>query len=239
MSDDVDFAALYRELGVDPDAGASALRNAYRRRVGEIHPDRATGGDPEGLQRLNGQFAAAIRFEREYGRLPGASALRPRPPAAAAATPPNRGSPAVRSHRPVYLLAMLAVLAAVALSHRDETASTTVWPDDEAGLDSAPDAAAMPAAETLPVPPAPERRATFGLGASVEQVIAIQGAPVAVDGNRWLYGPSWIRFACLEVSDWHSSPLYALHTEGAQPAALARRHYRPLHREHCGKTARP
>ncbi|TXH77467.1 MAG: J domain-containing protein [Lysobacteraceae bacterium] len=74
MAEDTDFAALYRELGIDASCTLTELRHAYRRRVAKLHPDQ--GGDAEDtgrLQRLNRLQAAAIDFHRRYGRLPGSA----------------------------------------------------------------------------------------------------------------------------------------------------------------------
>ncbi|MEO6967034.1 MAG: J domain-containing protein [Rhodanobacteraceae bacterium] len=69
---------LYHELELNPGAcGLSELKQAYRRRVVQLHPDRradeqSKAPDPERLQRLTALYSAAIAFERRYGRLPGA-----------------------------------------------------------------------------------------------------------------------------------------------------------------------
>ena len=73
MADDTDFAALYRELGVDPGCTPAELRRAWRRRVAKLHPD--LGGDAEDtgrLQQLNRLYDAAVDFHARYDRLPGA-----------------------------------------------------------------------------------------------------------------------------------------------------------------------
>lgn len=237
MSSTIDFDALYRELGVDPNDGTATVRSAYRRRVAEIHPDRASGSDSTELQRLNGMYAAAMRFERDFGRLPGATVARPRSipaiPDTAVKVPRNIGvSVATREndHRRWYLLALALVLAAVALF---------VHSDPDVAIEADAAAGAM-AVGTATSGHAPDNAApTITIGMSVQEVLAIQGPPVATDGNRWLYGPSWLRFACLEVTDWYSSPLYALKTASAQPTAQARRMHRPAHRENCERIALP
>ncbi|MBN8265727.1 MAG: hypothetical protein J0M21_13830, partial [Xanthomonadales bacterium] len=68
-----DFAAMYRELGLDATCSVEALRSARRRRIARLHPD--LGGaeaDTGRLQRLNRAYAAAIAFHARFGRLPGA-----------------------------------------------------------------------------------------------------------------------------------------------------------------------
>lgn len=80
MSNDIDFLALYQELGLSPERCSLAqLKAAYRRRVALLHPDRNRASDsdplctaPESIQRLNTLYGAAIAFERRFGRLPGA-----------------------------------------------------------------------------------------------------------------------------------------------------------------------
>ena len=42
MSAQIDFLALYRELGIDPTCSPEAFKHAYRRRVSELHPDRGS-----------------------------------------------------------------------------------------------------------------------------------------------------------------------------------------------------
>lgn len=82
MGADTDFNALYRELGVAADCTIEELRQAYRRRVGSLHPDRlGTDGGLARLQQLNRSYARAAEFHRLHGRLPGAARIEDdRPP---------------------------------------------------------------------------------------------------------------------------------------------------------------
>ena len=77
MAGDTDFLTLYEELGLPPGVNSvSELKQAYRRRVVQLHPDRRNGApdevDDDRLQRLTSLYGAAIAFERRFGRLPGA-----------------------------------------------------------------------------------------------------------------------------------------------------------------------
>lgn len=77
MVGDMDFLALYKELGITPGTcNLPEFKLAYRRRMQQLHPDRnpETGEDtaPDSLQHLMAVYREAIAFERRFGRLPGA-----------------------------------------------------------------------------------------------------------------------------------------------------------------------
>jgi hypothetical protein len=55
------------------------------------------------------------------------------------------------------------------------------------------------------------------LGMDTDAVRGIEGDPILTGGDRWEYGPSWIRFEDGKVADWYSSPLRPLKTATAQP----------------------
>lgn len=225
MSGDFDFIALYRELGVDADCSLEEFRRAYRRRVGELHPDRGGGArDVPRLQRLNSLYEAALGFQREHGRLPGAGAaayadqaavfasagrFTPPPahrsPASAARTGKERTSapPTRRWHR---LAVPLLVVAAVAIWLPRERA------DDPRAVTSTGYAA--PAQEHKDE--APVR--LLGVGAREDDVRGVLGDPFVVHGQRWEYGPSWIAFVCGRAVDWYSSPLRPLEGMKAAPS---------------------
>jgi hypothetical protein len=77
MAGDTDFLVLYEELGLSPGiSDLDAFKQAYRRRVAQLHPDRQAVGhaDTDRLQRLTRLYGAALAFEQRYGRLPAAAA---------------------------------------------------------------------------------------------------------------------------------------------------------------------
>lgn len=216
MTDQTDFIGLYRELGLEPDCSVDAFRLAYRRRVADLHPDRAGASGEDGLKTLNLRYAAALEFHRHYGRLPGATPLpsplrRPFAPAPAQAETlddaqgdeaPARGP----SRWVVYGMLVLALLLAWWWSQTD---AEPVAIDPVAVADIERKAAGPAATRLLP-------------GMSPAEVLALHGEPVGTDSDhtQWLYGPSWIRFRCARVVDWYSSPLKPLKAAGTKPGSL-------------------
>ena len=209
-----DFLRLYEELGLPSDASLDALKQAYRRRVSELHPDRLHENDPvsarrsaERLQRLTAMYAAATTFHRRHGRLPGASVppnrTRTRTPIPLrASAPPTR-----RRSRKIVWIALIAATAAWLLlrpsTQEDMPTETAGGADHEA------------IAPHLPQMPSPVHALKTGM--TSDDVLALEGAPVTRGGDRWSYGPSWIAFDDDKVTDWYSSPLRPLKSTRARP----------------------
>lgn len=219
MSDDHDFAALYRELGIDATCGPEEFRRAYRRRVARLHPDQ--GGDAEDvarLQWLNHMVDAALAFHQRYGRLPGAPHPHAPAPAAVPASRPvpahatgHDAAPASGFGRPSRWFVAVAVVGMGALLWRivdHDRLRTDLSDHARTGIDATP----------------PERRVdTISAGMGSQTVLELQGEPHEMQGQRWHYGPSWIEFRCGRVVDWYSSPLapLAVGSPRAAPAAVA------------------
>lgn len=226
MTTAADFSLLYSELGLAPGAGMDQLKQAYRRRVGRLHPDANGGeGDLARLQHLNQLYAAAVDFHRVHGRLPGAAPSMPQDgttatPAAvdqtagsagATSLPPDHDGPAARDRAGRYAIPLVvAALVATALwlQYRERPAAMPVDPGTGSGSGAHVRGGAMPVKEP----------ARLRLGMDHDSVVAVQGEPHVVDGRRWVYGPSWVEFRCGVVVDWYSSTLTPLHVAGARPA---------------------
>lgn len=226
----VDFAKLYAELGVEPDCGLEAFKQAYRRRVAELHPDRppATGRDPERLVTLNLGYAAALEFHRTQGRIPGAPL-----PAPAPAPPARAWSAAANPHHQARAAAGSAGMAAASSGGRAAVADRRAPRKRVLVLPVLLLVAAiwrwLPTFEKPPAEPAiapiAARAASaqddihLQLGMDHDAVIALIGEPVSRSAGdaHWLYGPSWLRFECGRVSDWYSSPLRPLRVATRTP----------------------
>lgn len=212
MSSPTDFVSFYQQLGLGPDCSLAQLKNAYRRRVAELHPDRnpqRRGDDAAQLQELTAAYHAALSFERRHGRLPGA-----RPPIEAVAATRQPRRPPDPSRRTGLRHIALAALAA-------GTLAWLAW--NESG-DDEPVATQAPMHERfvlLPSPAEPSRTPAgqrIELGMEAAAVRAIEGKPVMETTQRWDYGPSWIEFENGHVSDWYSSRLRPLKVSGKRPA---------------------
>lgn len=225
MANDTDFVVLYDELGLGPDCTLEALKRAYRRRVGHLHPDHAGPlGDIPRLQRLNRLYESAIAFHRLHGRLPGALPAQghggdpeaasgrgtdpaPPPAAQAPARPPSLTGSAPH---PRYAIALVLAAAALLWLKLGENPRDRPEPGSEPPQPARGSPAAGPAAG-----------GEIKLGMEAGRVVAIQGPPLNAYERRWDYGPSWIGFHCGKVIDWYSSPLRPLRVGSDSPARAA------------------
>jgi hypothetical protein len=215
---ETDFIALYDDLGVAPGCALGEFRQAYRRRMALLHPDRQPGGVPdersaEHLRRLTALYGAAMAFERQHGRLPGAAQLRTQlgnKPAGASCVPAASNSVmGPRRARRVPLWLGVAVAAGLAW---------TLWPattPPDSAADDGAAAALTPQAERGYV--ARPARIFLQRGMPSTQVRALEGEPTLVSGSRWEYGPSWVRLDNDKVVDWYSSALRPLKARRMRP----------------------
>jgi hypothetical protein len=207
-----DFDALYRELGMPEGGTLEALKQRYRRRVAQWHPDRDLGAvqGQERLKALNLRYSALLEYHRRHGRLPPA----PRPPVSqargSAVLMPeahSRDAAPTNPRRPIAWL-LLALAAG---------GTWLLWPRGEASAPSASELARSAPAWSAAEKPAPDRELRRGLDRRA--VLRLLGEPIMRDDRTgvWSYGPSWVRFECGRVVGWYSSPLFGLRVEGVRP----------------------
>ncbi len=207
MSENTDFAALYRELGIDATCSLAELRGAWRRRVAKLHPDLGGSGEDTGrLQQLNQRYDAALDFHARYGRMPGDVAAGRWVDDAMESSPAdlwrrtdtaaNENPPAGFGRIPRYFVA-IALLVVAALAWRIATGreNTSEHTAKHPGRSVAE--AGTAAAHIVP-------------GQGKDTVRNILGEPLDMHALRWTYGPSWVEFRCDRVAGWYSSPLRPL-----------------------------
>jgi hypothetical protein len=233
MAAPTDFLRLYQELGLTPGATIEEIRQAYRRRVSELHPDRAgmLAVRPEEatarLQHITQLYNAALQFHRQHGRTPGSSGPARQAfvgagtseDAARMSTSDERGHSPTRSRTSLYAIAGLAcALGALA------------WLGPPRQGDAPAEVSSSPSGVDGSIQPAMRRKVRetdddvligvptqLDIGLSVAEVELIEDAPVTRNNVRWDYGPSWIAFEKGKVVDWYSSPLRPLRRATARP----------------------
>jgi hypothetical protein len=235
-----DFAALYRELGVDAHCSPAELRVAWRRRVSKLHPDLGGSAEDTGrLQELNRLYDAAVEFHGRFGRMPGAASTAPAVPTWAGDAPEAQVSgPAAAAWRRLdaeaepqaaagfgrisrwFVVVSLCTMAVLGWRlANDMTGEAT----GETGVRGEAVATSVVADDT-PRHEATTARTvgrTLAPGMDRNAVRDILGDPLDMHAMRWHYGPSWVDFRCDRVADWYSSPLHPLPvaSERAPPAA--------------------
>ncbi len=251
MTEDTDFAALYRELGIDAACSLAQLRSAWRRRVATLHPDLGGSAEDTGrLQRLNRLYDAALDFHARYGRMPGAavagsllsegvdaplSAPRPAGAPVDASLEIKAASGFARLSRCFVAVSLTAIailgwrLAGSGYSDGHRNGHRNDRGNDHANVQEADAAAAQSAAAASEVRKHPARNAAPAMAAA--QAIApgmgkdtvrdILGEPLDMHALRWTYGPSWVEFHCGRVVDWYSSPLRPLRVSATRADTAA------------------
>ena len=209
MARDADFIELYKILGLNADCELAEFKHAYRRRVQILHPDRRgyTPSDriaAERLQQLTALYGAAMEFQRQHGRLPGARRVRE----TRATSDPPTDHQAVdrppRGLRPLSVMLLFSILLWVLWSATPTSNRTSPPAEDmvptvpESAINDDGLGARKPTNVTL----------TLGMPASI--VRTLEGAPLIINADRWEYGPSWILFQNNQVTDWYSSPVRPL-----------------------------
>ncbi len=229
-----DFAALFRELGVNAACSPAELRTAWRRRVSKLHPDLGGSAEDTGrLQELNRLYDAAVDFHARFGRMPGtanAGAASPtmtpvdaathasldrtssdhrtwRRADAAEETDPAAGFG--RIPRWMFATVLIAMTAATVIAALSGVRDVDDGHDDGHG-GSAEASTAAPAARAIRAPATAASATAIASGMDRNTVRDILGEPLDMHALRWHYGPSWVDFRCDRVVDWYSSPLRPL-----------------------------
>lgn len=215
MARETDFLDLYRSLGLKPGCGLAEFKQAYRRRVAVLHPDRRPAGAhqaiaAERLQRLTALYGEAMEFQRRHGRLPGAAAPARAPTVGATGGPSPAAPTDLRQPSRSRALILLAVLLVALLLWFGLPQSPQETPDNTPPP-------ALPAERHVASPSTPtadsgdpEHSEVLERGMRAKVVRLIEGEPMMTNGEFWEYGPSWIRFEHGRVVDWYSSPLRPL-----------------------------
>jgi len=231
-----DFAAMYRELGLDASCSIDELRAARRRRIARLHPDLGgSEADTLRLQRLNRAYAAAIDFHGRFGRLPGApaagtatatetaTAIQPGakgPSQSAAQTQWRRADLSAESQPPAGLGTMSrypwvarALIAAATLGLVATLAIALAMTVMRLAADDTPGSLSTGGTSA-----ASESAATgadaLAKGMDKDTVRKTLGEPLDMHAQRWHYGPSWVDFRCDRVAGWYSAPQRPLPISG-------------------------
>jgi len=221
----------YRLLEVGPDVSPDEVKQAHKDLVKVWHPDRFAD-DPrlqskaqEKLKEINEAYEQVLLDLREKAARFSAQGLEPRRNATPAAVQPAwfRVPPQFPPWRAALGLGILGAVALVAFglifSEDIRRQEVITGPGAETS-----EAAAKPDDQHA----SGEAGPYFSLGSSQDQVLAVQGAPSVVAGNRWMYALSSVDFAQGRVEDYSNAShnlRVQLTPKGEYSAARARGYF--------------
>jgi hypothetical protein len=212
----------YGVLGLSSRCQWIDVRSSYRSLSKQWHPDRHSTEQGrmlanERMKEINAAYAEISAFYREHGFLPpfpnsGDAVPAVPPPDAAASgawTSETRGTSGARKKSPfrTILILGIALVAGSVYLEMDWTNSDPLLSTEPSGDNNAPPQS-PPFSDNLSKPP----ENGFGAGSSMEEVIAIQGAPTHVEDNVWHYGQSRVMFLNGAVLSWVQHPHHPLKT---------------------------
>lgn len=217
----------YWVLGLDPGVSLDELKRTYKDLVKVWHPDRFTD-DPrlqskaqDRLKEINEAYEwLLVEAASASGQIPSAAAPPPGEPSATGEdarrpTAPSSSpfwmppiKPAKQVHRPYRVALGLGVLGLTAIVAYSLVFSKSAHLGGSTSLDSD----SPQSSHKTGLRPSPGPADTFGLGATQASVLAVQGAPTSIEGNRWMYDLSWVSFTDGKV-DSYSNISHNLHVQ--------------------------
>ncbi len=193
----------YQALELPADADFNLARKHFRRLAQKLHPD-LPNGDTVRFQQVQRAYDVLRRYHRETGALP--LQVAPEPVTLAPGQGIRRRTAAKqrfwRRRRILLAVAALGGLIWVTWQLPEPPASSppSTLPVSDPGRVHAP------ASTTRP-------QQTFDLGATLTDVIDIQGVPDERQQGSWFYGQSRIDFIDGKVAGWYEHPDTPLHID--------------------------
>ena len=228
----LDFFECYQILGITGECDWQTIRKKYKSLIQQHHPDRFKENTPEHTdsQKSIREFNAAYKTLSDYYALnhclpssekitaplsadPHKPVRKQRPPVSQQRT---ETKPSSRQTRPVKRILASSLLTVILLMYLYQNFNEVSSPNEQKENIEINNSTAIsnikPAVETPSLVQQVKKQSdlSYSLGASLGEVISIEGEPTSIEGSTWYYGKSSLTFSKGVVSSWHRDPDHPL-----------------------------
>jgi hypothetical protein len=235
----------FQVLGISINASLDETKQAYRDLARVWHPDRFIDNQrlqrkaTEKLKEINVAYEKILFFFenkndiKDIHSCPGTTQEEPFPDEYPEINADDAGTD-FGKHRfttlitTICALIILTIIVIIYLNKRpDSNTPTTVLMPDQANSSKADAPKSSTGKSSVQNKPSAKttisdmkknmltKKEFFTLGSTTDDVLAIQGTPTQISGNRWNYGFSYVDFEAGRVVRWYNSKLEPLHIKMA------------------------
>ena len=224
-------------LNITPTSDIRAIKKQYKRLIQQSHPDKFSENSPEQLeaQKAIRKYNAAYKMISDYQHIHNSlppyseeekiSKPRKKRPSVVHRSQRKRNVNSQRKQRN-SLKRLILIVTIISLFfvlkqfiYTSPKHESTLKPINATIANPVIENSKLPIAQNKLLGNEPIKQEYFTIGASLGEVILIQGKPTYIDSDIWYYGQSSVTFSNGLVSDWHRHPDDPLHIKrDEQPA---------------------
>ena len=232
----LDFFECYQILGITGECDWQTIRKKYKSLIQQHHPDRFKENTPEHIasQKSIREFNAAYKTISDYYALnhclPPSEKLTPplpandsksirkkRPPVSQQRTTKKANTRRAKPVKRILASSLLTVILIIFIYQSFDEASSENG--QEKNIEKSMEISNINALNNIKSPvetpdviqqSKEQSDLSYSLGASLGEVISIEGEPTSIEGSTWHYGKSSLTFSKGVVSGWHRHPDHPL-----------------------------
>jgi len=228
----LDFFECYQILGITGECEWQTIRKKYKSLIQQHHPDRFKENTPEHTdsQKSIREFNAAYKTLADYYAL---NQCLPPPEQTSASISMGSEKPVRKKRPPVSkqratnkasrkhikpvtrMIASILLVLVLIITINQNFNEASISTEQDINIETSQTNIINQTGTSIETPdtiqqPEEQPDLSYSLGASLGEVISIEGEPTSIEGSTWHYGKSSLTFSKGVVSGWHRHPDHPL-----------------------------